>query len=1149
MKKKLLTLVIMASICTFRGILLQIILFNLAFADNLVAQKPKSVDQVFITLNLTDASIQQAFRRIESKTEFRFAFERKDLDPGIKLNIDAQNSTVKDVLLDISKNAGLHFQQVNYDIDVFKKRSETSEGDRGSVAVIFEDVQITGRVTSTEDGNGLPGVNILVKGTNIGAITDVDGYYSIEVPDQNATIVFSFIGFLSKEVTVGSQTQINIALEPDVLSLEEIVVVGYGTQIKKDVTGSVASIKSRDIENIVVTSADALLQGKAAGVQVVQNSGAPGGEIFVRVRGSSSLRADTRPLYVIDGVPMNNNTNANLEAGGQQLSALADINPSDIESMEILKDAAATAIYGARGSNGVVLITTKRGKSGKATFGFDAYYGVQEVWKTLDMVGGDEYLNILRESRTNRGLSNDVFPYNELEATGINTDWQDEIFRTAPISSYNFSINGGSEKVKTYASLGFFNQEGTIIGQDYSRITGRLNLDYDATDRVKFGVSMTYSDSENDRVANDFSGISVLANALLRNPNLPVRNPDGTYNEDPLGQNGTENPVMLANEVTFETAQRRLISNLYAQIDIIKGLTFKSSFGFDFLAERTRNFEPSFVLRREGRARANSIFIDDFTWVNDNTLSYATTFNDGHRLSALVGLGIQKNRRTFLRAGGETAGSDIITTIAVANPFIPGNSISEWTLLSYFGRFNYSFRDKYLVEGSFRVDGSSRFGEDNRYGFFPGISVGWRVAEEAFMEDIRPISDLKLRFGIGETGNQEGIGNFQSATLYGTGRNYDGQPGISQSQVPNPSLSWESTLTTNVGVDIAFFENRVNLSVDAYLKETRDLIFTRQLPWTSGFNQLNNENVGSMENRGLEFSISTNNLTGEFKWTTDFNVSINRNEITSLPENGVAGSDLIFQLPSAYDKEGPYSIYRVGEPVGSFYGFIYQGVYPTDEAVPANLKDDANNPQNNYRGGFPIFVDADGNGQYDRQLDRFIIGNALPRSTGGMTNTFSYKNFELNVFINWSQGNDIYNVTRGVLTGMTGDFNQSTEVLNRWRNPGDVTDVPLALFGASSIQGVSVTDASSRYIEDGSFLRIRNVTLSYSLPAAVLERLSLSSARIYFTGQNLYTFTDYSGMDPENQNTGNNNLLPTLGVDYLTQPQPRVYMVGVNLKF
>ena len=1149
MKKKLLTLVIMLSIYTLRGILLQVVLFNLAFADNLVAQKPKSVDQVYITLQLKDASLQQAFRRIESKTRFRFAFEHKDLDKEIRLNMNARNSTLKDVLLDISKEAGLHFQQVNYDIDVFKKKSQTAKWDRGSVKVIIEDIQVRGRVTSAENNTGLPGVNIIVKGTNTGAITDVDGYYSIEVPDQNAVLVFSSIGFLSEEITVGNQTEINMVLTPDILSLEEIVVVGYGTQIKKDITGSVASIKSRDIENMVVTSADALLQGKAAGVQVVQNSGAPGGEIFVRVRGSSSLRADTRPLYVIDGVPMNNNTNANLEAGGQQLSALADINPSDIESIEILKDAAATAIYGARGSNGVVLITTKRGKSGKATFGFDAYYGLQEVWKTLDMIDGTEYINVTREARTNRGLSNDVFPYDQLGVTGINTDWQDEVFRTAPISSYNFSVSGGSEKVKTYASLGLFNQEGTIIGQEYKRITGRLNLDYDATDKVKFGVSLTYSDSENDRIANDFSGISVLANALLRNPNLPVRNPDGTYSEDPLGQNGTENPVMLANEVTFETAQRRLISNLYAQVDILKGLTFKSTFGFDFLAERTRNFEPSFVLRRQGLARANAIFIDDFTWVNDNTLSYATTFNEEHRLSALVGLGIQKNKRTFLRAGGNTAGSDIITTLAIANPSIPQNFITEWTLLSYFGRVNYSFQDKYLIEGSFRVDGSSRFGENNRYGFFPGVSFGWRVAEEAFMQDIGLISDLKLRFGIGETGNQEGIGNFQSTTLYGTGRNYDGQPGISQSQVPNPNLSWESTLTTNVGVDIALFDNRINLSVDAYLKETNDLIFTRQLPWTSGFDRLDNENVGSLENRGLEFSISTHNLTGEFKWTTDLNISINRNEITSLPENGEAGSDLIFKLPDAYDKEGPYTIYRVGEPVGSFYGFVYQGVYPTDESVPANLKDDDRNEQNNYRGGFPIFVDADGNGQYDRQLDRFIIGNALPRSTGGMTNTFSYKNFEFSVFVNWSEGNDIYNVTRGVLTGMTGDFNQSTEVLNRWRNPGDITNVPLALFSASSVQGVSVTDASSRYIEDGSFLRIRNVTLSYNLPTTLLERIKLSSARIYFTGQNLYTFTDYSGMDPENQNTGNSNLLPTLGADYLTQPQPRVYMVGVNLKF
>ena len=1006
---------------------------------------------------------------------------------------------------------------------------------------------ISGRVTS-EAGEALPGVNVLLKGTSTGTTTNAEGQYNLTVPDGGGTLVFSFIGYVTEEVSVGNRTVIDVQLVADIKSLSEVVVVGYGTQAKGNVTGSIASIKAADIQNIPVAQADALLQGKAAGVQVVQNSGTPGAEVFVRVRGTASLRADSRPLYVIDGVPMNNSDRTVLEAGGQRTSALADINPNDIESMEILKDAAATAIYGSRGANGVVLITTKRGKQGAAKFNFNSFYGVQEVWKTFDLLNGEQFVEVLKEARTNRGLSNTTAPYNQIEPTGNTTDYQDQIFRTAPISSYNLSVSGGEGKISTFASLGYFNQQGTIIGQDYDRFSGRLNLDYQAAKKLKIGNSTTYSNSRNARVTNDYSGVSVLANALLRNPNLPVRNADGTYSFDPLL---TENPVLLANEITFNSNQKRLISNFYAEYQIIEGLTLRSTFGFDNLTDRVERFVPSFVIQTGGAARAEAVAVDNFTWVNDNTLSFTRTFGS-HSVSALAGIGIQKNRTAFLQTGGNTAGSNIITTVAVANPDIPQHNISDWALLSYFGRVNYSFKDKYLLEGSFRVDGSSRFGENNRYGVFPGVSAGWRLIEEGFMRGMPFVSDLKLRAGIGVTGNQEGLSNFGSLALYNTGQNYDGRPGIAQANVPNPNLSWESSTTTNVGLDVAFFNNRVALTADAYLKKTKDLLFVRNLPWTSGFWDISNENVGTMENRGLELALSTRNLTGAFKWTTDFNISFNRNKITSLPVNGEAGSDLVFELPDAYGAEGPFSIYRVGESVGNFYGYQYLGVYARDEDVPtaANDPEDAIDDfyEKGVRGGDPIFLDVNGDYNYSRQDDRVLIGNALPKHTGGITNSFSYKGVDLSVFLNWSYGNDIYNMTRAALTGMIDDYNQSTEVLSRWRNQGDVTNMPRALYGSNSVSGAAATDASSRYIEDGSFLRVRNVTLGYNLPAALVNRIRLNAVRVYATAQNLYTFTNYSGLDPENQNTGG-GLIPTLGVDYLTQPQPRVYTVGLNIGF
>ncbi len=1069
---------------------------------------------------------------------------------------------------------GLKYKKINrysYTVMVDKKAAGRKNGDKrpkrsaptgelpgiGQMDVTARQITMTLQAVSGTirdvDGSALPGVTVAVKGTNTGTVSDAEGRYSLNVPNESAVLVFSLVGFETKEVAVGTQRTLDVTMDPDVQTVGEIVVVAFGTQSKKGITGSVSSIKARDMQGIAATSADALLQGKAAGVQVVQSTGQPGAEVFVRVRGTASLRADSRPLYVIDGVPMNNIGGTTLDAGGQRNSALADINPTDIESMEILKDGSATALYGSRASNGVVLITTKRGKEGKARFTFDGYYGVQSLNRKLDLLNGGDFSTILRETLNNR---NNISPnsvdltrggYPEALATsGSGTDWQDQVFQSAPISSYNLSVAGGQDKIKSFFSLGIFNQDGTVLGQNYGRINGRINLDYQAAERLKLTTSITFSNSNNRRVTNDFSGASAIGNALLRNPNLPVRNTDGTYSVDPLGRNGTENPVMLANEIDFRTRQQRSISNISAEYKILEGFTFKSTLGYDNLNDRTQRFVPNFVLFTGGVAQAQSLSSETGTWINDNTLNFNRTFNEKHRISLLGGFGLQGSRSTFLQASGSGAGSNIIKTLAVATADLPFNFNSEWRLLSYFGRANYSFNDKYIVEASFRADGSSRFGANNRYGIFPAISAAWRVIEEPFLENSRLFSDLKLRAGVGVTGNQEGLENFGSLTRYGTGANYDGGAGITQGNVPNPGLGWESTTTTNIGLDLGLFKDRIVVNADVYLKETQNLLFTRQLPWTSGFSSISNENVGSMENRGIDLGISTVNIDGAFRWTTDFNISFNRNKITSLPVNGSAGSDLIFKLPDAYSVEGPYSIYRVGQPVGTFYGYRYDGIFPTDESVPANLKDQGRNQ--NFFGGYPNFFDQNNDGQYDRQNDRVIIGNALPLHTGGITNTFSYKGVELSVFMNWSFGNDIVNMTDAVLTSLADDYNQSASVLNRWQRQGDNTNTPLPMYIANSFQGIAFTDASSRYIEDGSFLRVRNINLAYNLPQQLLRRVRLNSAKIYVSGQNMFLFTNYKGYDPESQNTGG-GLIPTIGVDYLTQPIPKVMMVGVNVGF
>ncbi len=1076
----------------------------------------------------TELSIEEVFETIKKQTEHTFIYKSNLFENAPKVKVKKGKIKIEDLLGKCREIAQFDFRLTdNGTIYIQEIPQSVAERVQQSVSGTVQD----------QNGAPLPGANVVEMGTTNGVTADFDGNFTLQVADENAVLIVSYIGFATKEVPTNGQTTVSVTLEESAAGLDEVVVVGYGTQSKRKVTGAITSVKAASIENSTTAQVDALLQGRAPGVQVVQSSGAPGAEVFVRVRGSGSLLGESRPLYVIDGVPMNNISSSFLGSNGQRPSALGDINPNDIESMEILKDAAATAIYGARGSNGVVLITTKSGKDGKARFNFDAFTGLQNISERFDLLNGQQFVNLLEDERLNRDQP--VFP--EIQVTGINTDWQDEIFRPALIQNYNLSVSGGNERLKSFLSVGYFNQEGTIIGQEFERLNTRVNLDYQATDKIKVGTSTVISNTNREVINNDFSNYSVLGNALLRNPNLPVYNPDGTYNIDPLLS--SENPVQVANEITNTSVQKRAISNLYAEWEIIEGLKLKTTFGFDYLDIKEQRFIPSSIIGQSGVADASALRYEELTWQNENTLTYSKDFGS-HSLSALLGLSYLESEQNRLQAGGSSAGSDLIETVAIAIPSIPQNVISAWGLESYFGRVDYSYDDKYLLNGSIRADGSSRFGSDNRFGIFPAVSAGWRVSAEPFMENLEAVYDLKLRASYGVTGNQDGLPNFASLALYGTGNNYDGVPGIAQSQLPNEDLGWESTQQVNLGLDLALYNGRINFNADVYLKTTNDLIFIQQLPQTSGFDQIDRVNLGDLENRGVDLGISTLNFDSDFRWSTDFNISFNRNEITFLPENGALGSDFVYKLPDAFGTEGPYSIYRVGESVGSFYGYNFQGVYASDSDVPQEFFDLG------VRAGDVIYEDIDGDGTYSRDNDRKIIGNALPKHTGGITNTFGYKGLELSIFMNWSYGNDIYNVTRGVLTAMSEEFNQSAETLDRWMQQGDVTDVPKALYGSSSVSGAANTDASSRYIEDGSFLRVKNVNLSYQFPANVSSRLGLNSLRCYISGQNLFTFTNYSGLDPENQTfTGGGGGVPVLGADYITQPLSRIYTVGVNLSF
>lgn len=984
---------------------------------------------------------------------------------------------------------------------------------------------VTGTVTNK--GVPLPGVSVTIKGSRIGTTTDENGHFSIKVND-NAVLVFSMVGFTRQEIPVGNKTTLSVDLVEQSQSLNTLVVVGYGTQARKDLTSSVSSVKGAEIARVPVTNIDAALQGKVAGVQVVQNSGAPGDETYIRVRGNGSLFGENRPLYVIDGVPMNNIPAGASPLGGdgQRITATNDINPNDIESIEVLKDAAATAIYGSRAAAGVILITTKKGKAGRARFNFNTHSGVSEITKRLPLLNADQYVDLVTEERANAGLPVDP----AITKTGVNTNWQNAIFRKAPISEYNLSISGGSKEVSNYVSIGYLDQTGTIVGaQHFKRLNGRVNLEYKATDNLQIGVSINGEHSLNNRMDNSFSGQSVLANALIYNPNYPIYNADGSFFYD-VNRRAT-NPVMLANRLRFVSIVDRYIGNLYGEYSILDNLKFRTSFGMDNQNVQDDRFQTTEVNNRTAATGAADFFTQMLA-LNENTLTYTPKLSNGNTLSAVVGESAQVTSIRRIGAAGNTSPSDLIEAITGFTNRTEGSDYrSKSGLLSYFGRVNYNYKDRYLLQAAARIDGSSRFGANQKYGFFPTVSGGWRISNESFMKDQHFVDDLKLRASIGTSGSQEGLGtDFPSLAAYSTGVNYGLEPGIAISSLSNKDLSWEATTQSNLGLDLSILNNRVNITVDAYLKQTNRLIFKLDLPYTSGFARTNGANIGKLENKGLEINVNTDNIRGKFGWSTNYNMSFNRNKITSLPQLVIgdpSSSDFTESLPGVYGTSLPTSIYRVGAAVGSFFGYKSLGVNPTT--------------------GNMIYQDTNHDGKINA-ADRVIIGNALPRFTGSFTNTFSYQGFELSVFLYFSYGNQVYNQTRAILERMVGYNNGDTKVLNRWTPANTTTIVPKAMFNDPVVpNSLTNGETSSRWVEDGSFIRLKNITLNYNIPATFLKKLKISSAKVFLSGQNLALWTKYSGYDPEAQNQSVKN--SQLGIDYAVQPQPRTISAGVNVNF
>ena len=962
------------------------------------------------------------------------------------------------------------------------------------------DIKIVGKVTDNE-GYPMPSATVALKGKATGVITQSDGTYSISVPSESSVLEFSFIGYSKQQVAVGSRTVINVVLKPDATSLKELVVVGYAVEQKALLTGSVGVVNSETLNKIPVSTLDGVLQGQTSGLQVTQNSGTPGAAMSVRIRGVSSVSGSNQPLYVIDGIPVTTGDYAQVGYEGQGTNALSDINPSDIESVSVLKDAAAASIYGARSTNGVVLITTKRGKSQKSTVSVNLSHGIQQVGKKLKMLDAREWM----EYRNDLAGSL-VFSQNQMDNITVNTNWQNEIFRTAPTTSVEVSAAGGNEKTKFYISGDYFQQDGILRGTDYNRLNSRLNLDHSLTNKVTIGASLGISYAKTDRVEGDQSLQGVLPNGISTPAIYPVYNADGTYNQD----GPYSNAISIVNGATNQNFSFRTIGNAFLNYNIVPGLTFSTKWGIDFLNFREHAFEYNTVQGQKYNGLGFEAYNNVMNAVSNNTLKYHYSVKK-HDFDILAGYSFEKkqNRYSYTRAQDYPDENLQYTVSAATIVQSYANALDEGTE-SFFGRLNYNYDNKYIVSFSGRSDASSKFGPNNRWGFFPSGSLAWRLAEEKWLSLPKQISELKFRTSYGLTGNDD-ITPFSYKALYGVSK-YDGKSGYYPSNIPNPDLKWETTAQFNAGVDLSLFNNRITLTVDYYNKQTKDLLLDRPVPESSGFSTIT-ENIGRVENKGFEFSLSTVNLDGKFKWNTMINVSANRNKMLELykdipiDDNGRGGNRVM-----------------VGQPIGVFYTYKWLGVDPST--------------------GDCVYADLNKNGRVDAG-DRTVVGNPQPDFIGGVTNSFSYKGFDLSIFLQFSYGNDVFNGSRLYLESLTGGDNQLESITRRWKNVGDITDIPRATSDATAT--ANNRRASSRFIEDGSYLRIKNVNLGYSFKKEWIKKLKLESLRVYVTAQNLYTFTHYSGLDPEVNYAGNDNKI--IGVDFFTYPQARSYNFGINIKF
>ncbi|MCX6327666.1 MAG: TonB-dependent receptor [Bacteroidia bacterium] len=1068
-----------------------------------------------LTLKLEDVTISDALKEIENQSEFFFLYSPKLIDVERRINIDTENETIKDIL------AGIFDKKVKfsvYDRQVILTPIEQS----GLLSAFQQQLKITGTVTD-EKGSPLPGVTVLVKGTTLGVLTDASGKYTISNAPENATLIFSFVGMASQEIPSEGRMKIDVVLKEVSLELDEVVVIGYGTVKKRDITGSVTSVSSKDFVKGVYTNALQLLSGKASGVSVTQTSSEPGGTLNIRIRGAGSINSSNSILVVIDGLP-----------GGDP----ANLNPSDIENIEILKDASAAAIYGTRAANGVLLITTKMGKEGTPQVSYSTNFAYQTPSYKIDVLNATQYMLMINDISKDAGKT---IPYTteQIAAAGKGTDWQDELFRNAWAQNHQFSITGGNKQLKYYTSLGYLDQNGIMVSSGIKKYNALVNIETNPSEKFKFGIKVNINSNMKDKIPNESNRSNEYGDplnaALGFDPRLsPKKNENGEYERNPSVSLG--NPVSLAYGYDYREQNNRIFGSAFGEYQIANGLKGTFRFGTDINNVRNDEYSDRTTVLGKANGGIGNVYSTNLNyWLAEGLVNYDKTFRQ-HHISFIGGATWEKFDNIYLRSYTTGFLSDVTNTNLLQSGNVLSNQVYTskivYKLQSFIGRINYTFLDKYLLTASIRRDGTSRFSDKNKYAVFPSIAVGWRITEEPFMKNISVISNLKLKFGYGQTGN-EGIDNFETRSTFVAGGNavLGGvqQSGAQPARIPNPELTWETTEEYNFGLDFGLFDNRISGEIEYYFKNSIDQLFSKPVPMSSGFSNIRT-NFGTVRNSGIDLSITSHNLTGKFQWNTNITVSTLKNEIVELPPYV---GDII--IGGIVDNIPGFALVRQGYPMSAFYGYKVTGIFQIGDDI-------AKSAQPTAKPGEPIFLDYDNNGKIDGN-DRVILGDPFPDLSYSINNTFSYKNFNLDIYLLGVQGIETFN--GNVLESMfpiNFDRNIMTKhYINRWTPENPNTGYPSGVNSAIYFGGGKMINSYT--IQDASFVRLKNVTLSYNIPMKNFKLFK--SILVTLSGENLLTITKFDGYDPEANQSGNN----VEKSSFNNYPIARVFRIGANINF